>query len=60
MRLLLLLGVLASGCTCLTRFDPNSQPCELGAPVGEQCLAGYECVEQTADAGVCRRVDAGP
>lgn len=60
MRLVLLLGLIASGCTCLTQFDPNTQPCELRAPVGEQCLAGFECVAQTADAGVCRRVDAGP
>lgn len=59
MRLLLLLSLLASGCSCLTQFDPNAQPCELRAPVGEQCLAGYECSEQTPDAGVCRRVDAG-
>ena len=56
MRRVLLLALLGSGCTCLTQFDPESQPCEATAPVGEQCTEGFEC----GDAGLCRRIpDAG-
>ncbi len=53
-----LLAVWGAGCTALTQFDPESQPCELNAPVGQQCLAGFECVA-TPDGGLCRHVDGG-
>ena len=56
----ILLSVFLSGCTCLTQFEPNSQPCELNAPIGQQCLTGYECRATTPDAGICKRPDAGP
>jgi hypothetical protein len=57
---LLLLALTFSGCTCLTQFDPDSQPCEPNAPVGQQCLSGFQCVAGTQpDAGVCRRLDGG-
>ena len=57
MRPLLLLAFLGAGCTCLTQFDPESQPCEATAPRGEQCSQGFEC----GDAGLCRKIpDAGP
>lgn len=56
----IVLAVLFSGCTCLTQFDPNSQLCELNAPVGQQCLSGFECRATGPDAGVCNRLDAGP
>ena len=57
-KLLLLVMLPLGGCSVLTKFD--EQPCELNAPVGQQCLAGYECV--TLDGGtesVCRTLDAG-
>ncbi len=57
--LLLVLAVIASGCVCLTQFDPESQHCETNAPAGQQCLAGYECRTDGADGGLCKRVDAG-
>ncbi len=54
----LLLAALAAlaACTFLTAFDPEGQPCDVGAPPGAQCLtdAGYFCV-----AGKCSK-DAGP
>ncbi len=45
----------AAGCSLLTSFDPEGQPCEAGAPAGQECLtdAGFTCV-----AGFCTR-DAG-
>lgn len=45
------------GCTLLTTFDPEGQPCDVGAPSSSDlCVAdgGYRCVN-----GVCTR-DAGP
>lgn len=56
--LALVLGLLLGGCTALTRFDDEGQPCELAAPAGQQCLAGYEC-QTSSDGGVCRKADAG-
>lgn len=47
--LLLLSGALA-GCSFLTQFDPESQPCD----VNGFCLDGYDCV-----ANVCVRRDGG-
>ena len=58
MRWLALLAVLGSGCTCLTQFDPESQPCEVNAAPADQCLAGFRC---EPDAGFCKRIpDGGP
>lgn len=61
MRFLLLFMMLGSGCSCLTQFDPESQPCELNAPAGTQCLSGYACrTIEGADGGICKKVsDAG-
>ena len=35
------------GCTLLTSFDPEGQPCDLQAPPDEQCIpdSGYACVD---------------
>jgi len=35
------------GCTLLTSFDPEGQPCDTAAPADQQCLtdAGYQCVD---------------
>ena len=41
------------GCTLLTNFDPEGQPCDVGAPnYADQCVAdaGYSCVN-----GLCTR-----
>jgi hypothetical protein len=54
--LLLLAAVLASGCSVLTQFDPEGQPCDLKEPdPALQCLsdAGFSCV-----AGACRKLSA--
>ncbi len=53
--LVLLFGLVAAGCTLLTSFDPEGQPCDPAARGNDQCLsdAGYVCV-----GGVCTR-DAG-
>ncbi|MBL8914257.1 MAG: hypothetical protein JNM17_26365 [Archangium sp.] len=42
--------ILASGCTLLTQFDPNSQPCDSAG----ECLPGFTCVNN-----VCKGGDAG-
>jgi hypothetical protein len=62
MRWLLLCALAASACSVLTQFDPESQPCDLNAPVSQQCLTGFHCVD-----GLCKKgdaldggVDAGP
>ena len=41
------LSALLGGCTLLTSFDPEGQPCDVAAPVDEQCLpdAGFTCVD---------------
>lgn len=57
---LVVAGALAfvSGCSALTSFDPEGQPCDANAAVDQQCLsdAGYRCAN-----GVCTRfADAGP
>jgi hypothetical protein len=55
LAVVLALAVLG-GCTFLTNFDPEGQPCDPGTTVAsEQCLtdAGYRCV-----GGLCTR-DAG-
>lgn len=60
MKYLLVIALLGGGCTCLTKFDPESQPCELSAPPGEQCLSGYECRSTgEADGGICKRSPDG-
>ena len=60
--LTLSLALAAAGCTLLTRFDPDGQPCDPGAPPAMQCLtdAGYFCSAEK----ICTRsgtavVDAG-
>ncbi|MFT3711404.1 MAG: hypothetical protein QM817_27540 [Archangium sp.] len=42
--------VLTSGCTLLTQFDPNSQPCDSAG----ECLAGYACIDK-----ICKSTDGG-
>jgi hypothetical protein len=57
---LLFVLMVSQGCTCLTQFDPNSQPCELNAPPGQQCAGNFECVVTGPDAGLCKQIaDAG-
>jgi hypothetical protein len=46
----LLLMLVASGCTLLTQFDPNSQPCDSAG----ECLTGFACVDK-----ICRSLDGG-
>ena len=55
-RLLVVAVVSLSACSLLTQFDPETEPCDLSAPVGEQCLPGFRC-ERSGDAGVCVRGD---
>ena len=45
MRRLLWLAVtgIGAGCTLLTQFDPEGQPCDTNAPRTSQCLSGYSC-----------------
>lgn len=44
------LACVASGCSFLVQFDPETQPCDsTGA-----CLAGYACVD-----GLCKSLDGG-
>jgi hypothetical protein len=47
----------AGGCTLLTQFDENAQPCDSNAPPDQQCLQGFQC-----QAGLCTRElgDGGP
>ena len=54
MKRLVGLGVLlalgSAGCTLLTSFDPDGQPCDMSAAPANQCLVGYGCV-----AGKCKK-----
>lgn len=59
MRRILIIGLFVAGCTALTPFDPESQPCELNAPPGEQCITGYACVATTNDGGICKHFGGG-
>lgn len=46
----------AAGCSLLTSFDPEGQPCDVGAPTyAEMCQAdaGYHC---NLDAGLCTKL----
>ncbi len=61
-RALILVGLLSAGCTLLTHFDPEGQPCDPGAAPAMQCLsdAGYFCVDQVCTkSGTQVIVDAG-
>ena len=67
MKRLLWLAVtlVGAGCTVLTQFDPEGQPCDTTAPRATQCLSGYTCGPgqrctkgPIADAGVTS-VDSG-
>lgn len=43
-RLLWLAATLVgAGCTLLTQFEPEGQPCDSAAPRAMQCLSGYSC-----------------
>ena len=56
-RGLLFLALFVTGCTLLTNFDPDGQPCDYGSfRPEEQCLsdAGYWCIN-----GFCRHA-SGP
>lgn len=44
-----------SGCSLLIQFDPETQPCDSAGG----CLAGYTCVGEPGDGGVCRSTDGG-
>lgn len=44
MRLWLLAAAISfGGCTLLTAFNPEGQPCDGAAPPAQQCLDGYRC-----------------
>ncbi len=60
-RLLLLTVALAGvGCTLLTPFNTESQPCEPNAAPADECLPQYECIrEGQPDGGICKLRDAG-
>jgi hypothetical protein len=64
MRTLLFIALVGlSGCELITQFDEESQQCDLRAPVGQQCSAGFQCIDSVckraaADGGT--RADAGP
>ena len=52
----------SSGCTLLTSFNPDGQPCDMTAsnPANE-CLQGYGCVQGKCKKGAANDVpDAGP
>jgi hypothetical protein len=43
-RLFVLLALaLLGGCTLLTSFNPEGQPCDLSAAPGAQCLTHFHC-----------------
>jgi hypothetical protein len=48
---LILLAWVASGCSLLTHFDPETQPCDSAG----ECAPRYSC----SDAGLCHFTDAG-
>ena len=50
--LLLFAAVLGAGCTLLTSFNPEDQPCDLAAMPAQQCLDKFHC-----EMGKCK---AGP
>jgi len=57
-RGLLVAFLVVGGCTLLTQFDPDGQPCDEGAfDPAEACLsdAGYWCVN-----GLCRKTGGPP
>jgi hypothetical protein len=37
------LALAAGACTMLTNFDPEGQPCDINAPVNQQCLERFHC-----------------
>jgi len=60
--LVVLAAIVAAGCTLLTRFDPEGQPCDLQAAPAMQCLtdAGYFCsAEKVCTKAVTSAVDGG-
>ena len=56
LALLLFAALLVGGCTLLTAFNPEDQPCDLAAMPAQQCLNGFHC-----EGGKCKRgaFDAG-
>ncbi|MGV3624493.1 MAG: hypothetical protein ACO1OB_26980 [Archangium sp.] len=55
--LLLVVALVSVGCTLATPFNPDSQPCEPGVPVEQQCTDGYVCVtEGQPDGGICKKL----
>lgn len=61
--LLAALAAVGAGCSLLTSFDPESQPCDPHATrEADKCLPGYACVGglcKSADGGVAGPGDAG-
>jgi hypothetical protein len=57
MRLIALAALLIAGCTFLTQFNPEGQPCDTAASPESQCLERFhcengKCVRGDYDAGV--------
>lgn len=54
--LLAAVALLGAGCTMLTAFNPEDQPCDVAAAPAQQCLSGFHC-----ELGKCKRgaFDAG-
>jgi hypothetical protein len=57
LRLLGVALLMLAGCTLLTQFNPEGQPCDGSADPAEQCLSGFhceggKCVHGAYDAGV--------
>ncbi|MDX2009354.1 MAG: hypothetical protein SFW67_04140 [Myxococcaceae bacterium] len=52
--LLLLAACVAASCSLFGNYDVEGLPCDLAAPVNQQCLpdAGYVCVRD-GGAGIC-------
>jgi hypothetical protein len=58
-RLLAVALLLGAGCTFLTHFDPEGQPCDTAAPPASQCLDGFHCENGKCRAGAYVDDDAG-
>jgi hypothetical protein len=51
-----LAATVVAGCSLLTQFDPEAQPCDAAG----QCSLGYDCVlNADGDGGVCKSNDGG-
>lgn len=59
--LFVVLALAGAGCSFITPFDDESQPCDPGASPEDECLPTYYCVrEGQPDGGICKkRPDAG-